>query len=302
MTRFAPTLLALLALAIPAAARAETVVADPAAQQVTALNGTIVWVSGDSPQTLMQHDASGDGPVPGAPAAAYYRSIDLGLDSKGRMVLTYQRCSSPSRCVVRQDDLHGHRTSMSVRLPPGCTMSIAPARWRTRTAYGIGCRTSSRSGLYVKSGSGPARRLPRPHDAARFGVTQPTSVDLRGTRAAAVLSDIYSYAFAENTDGGALSHHLSAASEGDSDAHTPGLALGTGGTLWSLTDAEHAGDPLQTVIQQQTTTCSAYQTITAPEGDERFPATDLAVDGEQLYTVVPGTGITTHSFAPVRSC
>jgi hypothetical protein len=301
MTRLVIAVLALLALA-PAAARADTVVADPAAQQVAALNGTIVWVSGDSPQTLMQHDASGDRPVQGAPAAPYYRSIDLGLDRDGRLVLTYQRCSSPSRCAVRQDDLHGHRTSMSVRLPSGCTMSVAPARWQTRTAYGVGCRTSSRSGLYVKTGSAPARRLPRPHDAARFGVTQPTSVDLRGTRVAAVLSDIYSYAFAENTDRSALRAHLSAASEGDSDAHTPGLALGTGGTLWSLTDAEHAGDPLQTVIQQQTATCDAYQTITAPEGDERYPATDLAADGEQLYLVVPGTGIATHAFAPIRSC
>ena len=301
MTRFVLAVLALLALA-PAAARADTIVADPAAQQVTALNGTIVWVSGDKAQTLMQHDATGDRPVQGAPAAASYRSVDLGLDARGRLVLTYQRCSSPSRCVVRQDDLHGHRTSMSVRLPSGCTMSVAPARWRTRTAYGVGCRASSRSGLYVKTGAAPARRLPRPHDAARYGVTQPTSVDLRGTRAAAVLSDIYSYAFAENTDRSGLRAHLSAASEGDSDAHTPGLALGTGGALWSLTDAQHAGDPLQTVIQQQTATCSAYETITAPEGDERYPAVDLAADGDQLYVVVPGTGIVTHTFAPARAC
>src|SRR4051812_34142764 len=164
MTRLSIVLLALLALA-PAAARADTVVADPAAQQVTALNGTIVWVSGDSPQTLMQHDASGDRPVPGAPAAAYYRSIDLGLDRRGDLVLTYLRCTSPSRCAARPDALPGHRTSMSVRLPAGCTMSTAPARWRTRTAYGVGCRTASRSGLYVKTGSRSAHRLPRPHDA-----------------------------------------------------------------------------------------------------------------------------------------
>src|SRR3954454_10413735 len=103
MTRLSIVLLALLALA-PAAAQAETVVADPAAQQVTALNGTIVWVSGDRPQTLMQHDAARDRPVQGAPAAAYYRAIDLGLDRDGDLVLTCQRCTSPSRCAARQDD------------------------------------------------------------------------------------------------------------------------------------------------------------------------------------------------------
>src|SRR3954454_22773971 len=126
MTRLVPALVALLALALPAATQADTVVADPAAQQVTALNGTIVWVSGGGPQTLMQDDASGDRPVQGAPAAAYYRSIDLGLDRDGELVLTYLRCSSPSRCAARQDDLRGHRTSMSVRLPAGCPMSTAP--------------------------------------------------------------------------------------------------------------------------------------------------------------------------------
>ena len=80
----------------PAANAATTVVADPAAQDVTALDGTVVWVSGDiGAQTLMQHDAAGDRPVMGAPRAQSYRSIDLGRDRNNRLVLTYARCSGP---------------------------------------------------------------------------------------------------------------------------------------------------------------------------------------------------------------
>ncbi len=53
------------------AAAADTVVApDPAAEQVTALGGTLVWVSGDfGEQKLMQRDSNGIAGVQGAPAA-----------------------------------------------------------------------------------------------------------------------------------------------------------------------------------------------------------------------------------------
>jgi hypothetical protein len=39
----------------------------------------------------MQHDAAGDRPVEGAPQAYSYRSIDLGRDRAGNLVLTYVR-------------------------------------------------------------------------------------------------------------------------------------------------------------------------------------------------------------------
>jgi hypothetical protein len=71
----------------PAAGAATTVVADPAAQDVTALDGTLVWISGTvGSRTLMQHDAGGDRPVAGARPADSYRSIDLGRDRAGAVV------------------------------------------------------------------------------------------------------------------------------------------------------------------------------------------------------------------------
>ena len=72
-------------LAAPAAAHADTTVAaDPAAQDVDALDGTVVWVSGAfGSQRLMQGTAAGTAPVAGAPVATAYRSLDLGRDARG---------------------------------------------------------------------------------------------------------------------------------------------------------------------------------------------------------------------------
>jgi len=305
----AASALALAGAASPAHAADATVAADPAAEQVTALDGTIVWVTaapGGGQRLLQQRDGV-TGPVPGAPVAGFYRSIDLGHDTAGRLVLTYRRCETLSRCVSRRDDLAGHRASIRGLGVRGCSPTTAPALWRTRAAYGMACRRGNRaddrrSGVYVKTGSRAPRRMPRPADAARFGVSEVDSVDLRGTRVAAILSDIFSYAAVQDVDGRHISAFLAGASEGDSDEHARGLALGTGGALWSLTTAEHAGDPLQTVLNWLRGTCREFEVLSAPPGAEAFPAIDLAVDGTTAYLVVPGTGIVRHDLAPQHPC
>jgi hypothetical protein len=297
-----------LALAAPAAGAADTTVApDTAARQVTALDGTVVWVSGEfGAQVLMQHSAAGTAPLTGAPPAAAYSSIDLGHDAGGRLVLTYLRCAAPSRCVARRDDLHGHRAGFRGLTPAGCSLSTAPALWRDRAAYGVGCRRSARrSGLYVRTGSGAPRRLPLPGDAVKYGITTVTSVDLRGTRVAAVAADIYEYAFAETVAGTRRESFLAAASEGESDEHARGLALGPSGALWTLVDAEHVGDPNQAIVHRLAGGCRDWQVLfNAPGPDEEsgYRAIDLAVDGDAIYLVVPQTGIVSHEFAPDRAC
>jgi hypothetical protein len=296
----------------PAAAADTTVVPDAGARQVTALDGTIVWVT-DAPgggRQLMQRD--GDGtirPVKGAPVALLYRSVDLGRDQRNRLTLTYMRCDTVSRCVARQDDLDGTRTGFRGLTTSGCALSqaTAPALWRGTAAYGLVCRRggridTQRSGLYVKIGSRAPKRLPRPADAARFGVWEVTSVDVRGTRVGAVLSDIFSYAVSQTTGAQDRQSFLAAASEGDSDAHAEGLAVGPGGVLWELTDQEHAGDPLESVINRLSGHCRQFEVLQSPADEQRFRATDLAVDGATLHLVVPGTGIVTHDFAPSHPC
>src|SRR3954469_6528667 len=188
--------------AAPAAASAAdtTIAADPAAQQVAALDGTVVWVSGKfGKQSLMTVDAPGATPhqVPGVPQARSYPSIDLGRDVAGDLVLTYLQCSSPGKCVALRDDLGGHHAGIKGLRPSGCTWSAAPAIWRARMAYGLDCKSSKRTGLYVKKVGSSARKLPLPKDAVKFGSRHIGYVDLRGTRVGAAAVDIYEYAFSE---------------------------------------------------------------------------------------------------------
>jgi hypothetical protein len=295
------------ALAAPAAAAAGTTVApDPAARSVTALDGAVVWVSGAyGAEKLMYTTPGGPARVPRAPAAKSYSSIDLGLDAKGRLVLTYLRCKSAGRCTALRDDLHGHRASIRGLTPAHCALSTAPAMWRTRVAYGLGC-TSGSSGLYVKTGSGAPRRLPRPHDAVKFGSREIGWVDLRGTRVGAVAADIYEYAFSQTVTGTGRRDFLAAASEGDSDEHVVGLSVGPGGALWALVDAEHVGDPNQAVIYRlKTGGCLEYESLANPPGPDQetgYRATGLAVDGSSLFLTAPPTGIVSHTFASKQPC
>src|SRR4051794_17852304 len=296
--------------AAPAAASAAdtTVAADPAAQQVAALDGTVVWVSGTfGKQSLMTVDAPGATPhqVPGVPQARSYPSLDLGRDAAGDLVLTYLQCSSPSRCVALRDDLGGHHAGIKGLRPKGCRWSAAPAIWHARMAYGLDCKSAKRTGLYAKKVGSSARRLPLPKDAVKFGSRHISYVDLRGTRVAAVAADIYEYAFSERVTGSAHYSILAAASEGDSDEHVRGLSLGTGIRTWSLTDSEHVGDPNQAIIRRQIGSCLETESLAnAPGPDEEsgYRATGLAVDEDDLYLVVPDTGIVRHQFTPEQAC
>ena len=311
MIKRAVTTMCLMAgLAAPCPALADTTVAaDPAAGQVAALDGTVVWVSGEfGAQVLMHRSAAGITRVAGAPTARSYRSLDLGRDAAGDLVLTYQRCATTRRCVIRRDDLQGRRRSVPLPAPARCTPNTAPALWRDRAAYGLLCRTAggraddARSGLYVFTRGGTPRRLPLPRDAVRFGISDIAAVDLRGTRVAAVAADIYEYVFSETVSGRDLRSFLAAASEGDSDEHAVGLALGSGGVLWALVDAEHAGDPNLAIIHRRGPQCLQSERVETPAEPGGFRYGDLAVDGDALYLVAPGTGIVTHAFAPERAC
>ena len=209
-------------LALPASASAQDrlVAPDPDAQQITALDGTIVWVSGRfGSQRLLQRTPHGTiSPVEGAPVSRLYRSIDLGRDSDGRLLLTYLRCDAGAPCKSLWNDLDGRRATYRGLTLPGCTISTAVSQWRKRRAYGLSCAGSAanrrRTGLYVKNGSRPIVRLPRPRDAVRFGASFIESVDLRGERVAAVAADIYEYSFSQTVGGRDMRAFLAAASEG----------------------------------------------------------------------------------------
>lgn len=299
-------LLAAASLAAPAPAFAadKLVAADSTAQQVTALDGTLVWVTGNfGRQKLMQRTPDGTiSAVKGAPASRSYPSIDLGRDSDGNLLLTYKRCDTASSCKVLWNDLDGRRATFRNLALPGCTLSTVPSQWRTNVAYGLFCTRNrktdnARSGLYVKTKGKAPRHLPRPKDAIRFGARSIDDVDLRASRVAALASDVYEYAFSQSLTGRDMWTLLAAASEGDSSADARGVALGTGGAQWTLTDAEHLDDPKESIIFRLVGKCLRTENIQTPSRGD-YAATDLAVDGSTLYLIVPAAGIVTHKFTP----
>ena len=293
-------------LAVPAtASAADTLVApDPAAQQMGALDGAIVWVSGQfGHQTLMQRAADGTiSAVKGAPASRNYRQIDLGRSRANKLVLTYLRCDTSQSCKPISDDLAGHRATFSKLTRPGCTVNAGPSQWRNRIAYGLFCTGSAanrkRTGLYVKADGRSPVRLGLPKDAVKFGIRMIDSVDLRGTRVAAVVADVYEYSFSQTTAGKDLRSFFAAGSEGESDASARGLAIQSSSAWWTLTNASHTGDPNETIIHREFGGgCSQVERLASP-ADAEFPATDLAVDGAALYLLVPDVGIVTHTLGP----
>ncbi len=329
------------AAASPGAAGAadDVVVPGARAQGMTALDGYVVWIDGDRPaQTLMQRDAGGTvSRVKGAPRARY-RSIDLGRNLTGDLVLTYLRCTTAHRCTAYSDDLNGQRRSFKGLVPRRCQLTTAPAVWRDRVAYGLKCwkptraayeerHDDSRSGLYVRRGSRAAKRLRRPRlDVQPFAFPVSVSrVDLRGTNVAAVVDqpDIYVFftAYTQTVEG----QHLRAWDVGRGGEDSPGpsssaagLSLGVGGMLWTLhTSTRYEADPATASINRGLTCAGASlgcahacldatEQLTHPAGSEpgnAYPAASMAVDphpifGHTIYLYVPGTGIVRHEFTP----
>ena len=300
------SLLAAALLALPATASAgDTLVApDPLAEQVTALDGTIVWVTGEfGRQRLMQRAADGTiSVVKGTRETRDYRHVDLGRDSDGKLRLTYLRCDAGGPCQALWNDLDGRRATFRNLALPGCRVDTAPAQWRTRVAYGLVCTGSAanrqNTGLYVKRGSRRPVRLPRPADAVRFGIRSIADVDLRATRVAAVAADVYEYSFSQTTAGRNMSSAFVAASEGESDAHVRGIALGHANVHWTLTNSIHVGDPNEATIFRQQGECLQRERLVSAPASEGFLATYLAVDESTMYLVVPGAGIVVHTFTP----
>ncbi len=296
----------MVALAVPASASAaDTIVApDSAAKQVSALDGTLVWVTGEfGHQKLMQRTPDGMvSAVKGAPESRSYPSIDLGRDVNGKLLLTYKRCDTARSCKVLWNDLDGRRATFRNLTLRGCTLSTAPSQWRTNVAYGLFCTRNAkadnvRSGLYVKGRGKAPRRLPLPKDAIKAGARSIDDVDLRASRVAALAADISEYAFSQSLTGRDMWTLLAASSEGDSSADARGVALGTGGAQWTLTDAEHLDDPKESIIFRLVGKCLRRENIQTPSS-ANYAATDLAVDGSTLYLIVPGVGIVTHEFTP----
>ena len=317
MKSILPTLFLAAALMAPAAAAAETVAPDPDARQVTALGGTIVWVSGNQPAKLMMRSPDGAiSPVPGTTERAAYRNPDLGRDAKNRLVLTYSRCSSLTKCTSVRDDLAGHATVFEGLAPKHCVVGGVPAVWKSSVAYALACfkrnaeglkvSDEKRSGLYLKKGKREPVRFTAPYNARRTGSLSIDDVDLRGNQIAAVYEDVSAYAIVQSTTGSLRYSERVASSEGDGEQSAAGLTIGTGDArLWVLTRSSYAGDPAVSVLQRfGKGNCSDHQSLFAPAGssDWDYPFIDLSVDDGTMYAVDAGVGVVKHVYAAMGPC
>jgi len=308
------TACAITALAAPAVASAADtlVVPDPFANEVTALDGTIVWLSGfdsdeerNTDQVLMQRTGGVIKRVDGAPRASY-DSIDLGRDSSGKLVLTYTRCSQ-TRCTHLRDDLRGKRKSFKHLTLERCELEQAPAVWGTRLAYGLHCHKPSkafdkkRSGLYVKAGAGSPRRLRSPSKANGPFIR---ARDLRRTRVAAIAGFRDAYSFSETVGGNGLrSLRVGLPEGGASSTVQMDVSLPSTNVMWTLVGSKTVEDPRRVSIVKTLSDCYERETLVGSPADPfAFPATDLAADGTRLYLVVPRAGIIEHDFAPAGGC
>lgn len=303
------------ALAAPGVASAADtlVVPDPAANEVAALDGTVVWLSGfdgdeerNTDQVLMQRTGGVVKRVDGAPRAAY-ESIDLGRDSKDKLVLTYMRCSQ-TKCTPFRDNLRGKRASFKHLTLKRCQLlEQAPAVWGTRLAYGLHCHKpnkaadSKRSGLYVKAGTGSPRRLRSP-SKANFPIIH--ARDVRGSRVAAIAGFREAYAFTETVGGAGLrSLRVGLPEGGASSSVQLDVSLQSTNVLWTLVGSKTVEEPRRVSLVKVLGNCYERETLVGSSADPfAFPATDLAADGTTLYLVVPGTGIVRHDFAPQGGC
>lgn len=136
--------------------------------------------------------------------------------------------------------------------------------------------------------------------------------------AALVEHDAAYLAMTESVTGTGLRSFLVADSEGDTGQTVTGPVLGAGGSMWTLTDTQTApttpispsrgmssNDPLQATIERFANGCLASEPLSSAPGataETGFRATGLAVDGQDLYLLVPATGVVTHTFAPDRPC
>ena len=313
------TLISLAALAAVAATAgpataADTVVAplSPGTEinRMTALDDTIVWIDG---RRLMERSPDGTvAPVRGAPKANYL-SIDLGRDGYGATVLTYLRCDTKTRCGTYSDDLDGHRVRFKRLAPKGCVVTSAPARWGSRVAYGLQCAKlggaprrfdNRRSGLFVRKGAQPPKRLRLPGDIpVPAEVYSIDTVDLRGTNVAALVTDSgsFSYEVVQTIDAKNARSAFVAGGGDEARDFDGGVSLGTAGSLWTLTYGFESSDSYSQIDRLADDGCRRTETLPDPPSDD-YPATAMATDGDRIFLFVRGTGIVAHAFAPDGAC
>jgi hypothetical protein len=165
--------------AVPSIAAADTSF-PAAAGDMTARGDLLVWAPWTGPGRLMSGfgDAAAPLPIP----RAYFGSVDLGTDARGRTVLVYRSCQAarPRHCAVYLYDFASQRHRRLAALDrSGCRVGDVRIS-RGTVAFARDCGGRALDGLYLKRPGKPVRRM--------RGVPAVRSFDLDGNTVAFIHS------------------------------------------------------------------------------------------------------------------
>jgi hypothetical protein len=144
--------------AVPSIAAADTSF-PAAAGDMTARGNLLVWTPWTGPGRLMSGfgDAAAPLPIP----RAYFGSVDLGTDARGRTVLVYRSCQAarPRHCAVYLYDFASQRHRRLAALDrSGCRVGDVRIS-RGTVAFARDCGERALDGLYLKRPGKPVRRI-----------------------------------------------------------------------------------------------------------------------------------------------
>ena len=165
--------------AVPSIAAAD--VSFPAAAgHMTARGDLLVWTPWTGPGRLMSGFGAAASPLP--IPRAYFGSVDLGSDARGRTVLVYRSCQAarPRHCAVYLYDFASQRHRRLAALDrSGCRVGDVRIS-RGTVAFARDCGERALDGLYLKRPGKPVRRI--------RGVPAVLSFDLDGNTVAFIHS------------------------------------------------------------------------------------------------------------------
>lgn len=166
---------AVVALPGTAVAQDRRLSSEPAVDAVDALDGTVIWTvglpSGASRVVLLRPGAR---PFVTGVSLRTGDDPNLGLDGRGRMVVSYADCVPGGGCGPAVYDVAtGRVRALRTRVPKGCRLHEVAA-WRTRTALAVWCgsgRPPRQANRVLVAHNGTLRSLSAPGT---------DTIDLRG--------------------------------------------------------------------------------------------------------------------------
>jgi hypothetical protein len=271
-------------LPLASARAADPIVVNQSAQQVSTLDGNLVYERKPHGKWLCMRSVGGKVsvahrvPAPGCEGR-------MALDSKGRVVLPFVRYRIKHRAIVSARrylyDVKSDRVRPLTGLPRGMCPLDGFAVWGKRIAYSVSCASNKRNGLWVKDGSKAHRILASTQALEGFVLRGGTLAGVINTSA----QDIQIYQLA--VDGKRCVRAIEGSNGNNETEDLGGLWIANGNIVWST--GYFRGDTAgSTSGEFRTSKVPSHCTTPGPNGRYDFTPesahlTSFALDGRQLY-------------------